>query len=123
MKENKMREIKIEKVVLSVGALGDELEKGVKLLELITERKAIKTLSKKRIPAFGIRPGLEIGAKATLRGKKAEEILKRLLKSIDNQLKEKQISNEDFSFGIEEYIEIPGVEYQREIGINRSEKI
>lgn len=117
MKDNKMRKIEIEKVVLSIGALGDELEKGVKLLELITGRKATKTLSKKRIPAFGIRPRLEIGAKVTLRGEKAEEILKRLLKAIDNQLKEKQISNEDFSFGIEEYIEIPGIEYQRDMGM------
>ena len=32
-KQNKMREIKIEKVVLSIGGTGDELEKGVKLLK------------------------------------------------------------------------------------------
>ena len=30
---NKMREIKIEKVVLSVGGTAEELEKGIKLLE------------------------------------------------------------------------------------------
>lgn len=117
MKDNKMREIEIEKVVLSIGAVGDELEKAAKLLKLITSREAVKTLARKRIPAFGIRPGLEIGAKVTLRGKKAAQILKRFFDAIDNSLKSKQINDEDFSFGIEEYIEIPGTEYQRDIGM------
>lgn len=117
MKDNKMREIEIEKVVLSMGAVGDELEKAAKLLKLITGMKTIKTKARKRIPNFGIHPGLEIGVKVTLRGKKAEEILKKLLATVDNKLKAKQINNEDFSFGIEEYIEIPGIEYQRDIGI------
>ncbi len=116
-KENKMREIEIEKVVLSVGALAGELEKVTKLLEMISGMKAVKTHAKKRIPSFSIRPGLEIGAKVTIRGEEKEELLKRLLDSIGNKLKKKQIANEDFSFGIEEYIEIPGMEYQRDIGM------
>ena len=113
---NTMREIKIEKVVLSIGGLGDHLEKGVKLLEYLTKRKPAKTSSKKRIPSLGVRPKLEIGAVVTIR-KRAEEILKKMLVAIDNQLKKKQISENNFSFGIKEYIEIPGTEYQREIGI------
>ena len=116
-KENKMRKIFIEKVVLSVGATGDELEKGMKLLKLISEKKPIKTRTRKRIPNFAVRPGLEIGCKVTLRGKEVEELLKKLLATIDNQLKEKQVVDENFSFGIKEYIEIPGMEYQRDIGI------
>lgn len=111
-----MRNIKIEKVVLSVGATGDELEKGVKLLEILTKRKVAKMKSKKRIPTWGVRPGLEIGAVVTLR-KEIVPFLKRMLETIDNKLKKKQISENNFSFGIPEYIEIPGVEYQREIGI------
>ena len=114
---NKMREIEIEKVVLSVGALANELDKGIRLLELISGKKAVKTHARKRIPAFAIRPGLEIGGKVTLRGKEKEELLKRLLESVGNKIKKKQISNEDFSFGIEEYIEIPGMEYDRDIGM------
>ena len=116
-KKNKMREIEIEKVVLSCGAVGDELEKAVKLLNLISGMKSLKTKSKKRIPSLGVRPGLELGCKVTLRKKKAEEILKNLLEVINNQIDEKQIGNEGFSFGIKEYIEIPGIEYQRDIGI------
>jgi large subunit ribosomal protein L5 len=115
-KMNPMREIKIEKVVVGVGGIGDELEKGVKLLELVTGKKPAKMKSKKRIPALGVRPGLEVGALVTIR-KGAEEFLKRMLVTIDNVLKRKQMSENNFSFGIKEYIEIPGMEYQREIGI------
>jgi large subunit ribosomal protein L5 len=45
------------------------------------------------------------------------ELLKKMLISIDNTLRKKQMSENNFSFGIKEYIEIPGVEYQRDIGI------
>ena len=115
--ENKMKEIFIDKVVISCGATGDDLVKSKKLLELIASSKAQVVESKKRIPDFGVRPGLEVGTRITLRGKKAVDLLKRLLGAIDNKLKKKQISDNHFSFGIEEYIEIPGMEYHREIGI------
>jgi len=116
MKDNIMRNIKIEKVVLSVGGTAENLEKGAKLLRIITNGKVAKMKSTKRIPTFGVRPGLEVGAVITIR-KNAEEMLKRLLKSIDNKLRKKQMSENCFSFGIKEYIEIPGMEYQRDIGI------
>ncbi|MEK6842449.1 MAG: 50S ribosomal protein L5 [Nanoarchaeota archaeon] len=116
MKENIMRKIRIEKVVLSVGGTGEELEKGFKLLQFLTGRKPAKMKSSKRIPALGVRPGLEVGAVVTIR-KNPEDFLKRMLVAIDNTLKEKQISENNFSFGLKEYIEIPGVEYQRDIGI------
>ena len=115
-KRNPMRKIKIEKVVLSVGGTGDDLEKGVKLLKTLTEKKPAKRKSKKRIPSLGVRPKLEVGAVVTIR-KNVEELLKKMLVTIDNNLKKKQISENTFSFGVKEYIEIPGVEYQKEIGI------
>ena len=115
-KNNIMREIKIEKVVLGVGGIGDVLEKGFRLLQLLTDRKPAKMKSTKRIPSFGVRPGLEIGAVVTIR-KDAEDVLKKMLSAIDNILKKKQISENHFSFGIAEYLEIPGIEYQRDIGI------
>jgi large subunit ribosomal protein L5 len=115
--KNPMQEIKIEKVVLSVGGTADYLEKGVKLLEMLTNKKPARMRSKKRIPTWSVRPGLEIGAVVTIRGKESEEILKKMLITIDNVLKKKQVSENNFSFGIKEYIEIPGVEFQRDIGI------
>lgn len=114
--ENIMRNIKMEKVVLSVGGVADQLERGVKLLKLLTGKKPAKIKSKKRIPSFGVRPGLEVGAVVTIRDAK-EELLKKLLSAVDNTLRKKQIGENSFSFGIKEYIEIPGTDYQRDIGI------
>lgn len=115
-KENIMRKIKIEKVVLSIGGTGDDLEKGVKLLKMLTGKKPARMKSKKRIPSWSVRPNLEVGSVVTIR-KNPEEFLKKMLVTIDNSLKKKQISENNFSFGVKEYIEIPGAEYQREIGI------
>lgn len=115
-KQNSMREIKIEKVVLSVGGIGEYLEKGVKLLKMLTGKNPAKTKSRKRIPSLSVRPGLEIGTVVTLR-RDYDDLLRKLLITVDNTLKRKQMSENNFSFGIKEYIEIPGVEYQREIGI------
>ncbi|MEM3091054.1 MAG: 50S ribosomal protein L5 [Candidatus Pacearchaeota archaeon] len=113
---NKMREIKLEKVVLSVGGTAENLERGVKLLKLLSGRKPAKIKTKKRIPSLGIRPNLEVGTVVTIR-KNPEEILKKMLATKNNILKKSQVSENTFSFGIKEYIEIPGVEYQRDIGI------
>ena len=111
-----MREIKIEKIVLGIGGIAANLEKGFKLLQLITKRKPAKMKSRKRIPSLGIRPGLEVGAVVTIR-KNPEDIFKKMLSAIDNVLKKKQISENNFSFGIKDYLEIPGMEYQRDLGI------
>jgi large subunit ribosomal protein L5 len=116
-KENLMREIGIEKVILNIGGAEDKLEKGFLLLQKLTGRKPIKIKAKKRIPAWGVRLGLEVGTKVTLRGKDGEKLLKKLLPAIDNTLKEKQIKDNFFSFGIHEYIEIPDVDYIRDVGI------
>ncbi len=114
--KNKMQDIRIEKVVLSVGGVADYLVKGVKLLEMLTGKKPAKMKSKKRIPTWSVRPGLEVGTVVTIRDD-PEEFLKKMLITIDNVLKKKQVSENNFSFGIKEYIEIPGVEYDRDIGI------
>lgn len=112
-----MREIKLEKAILNIGGVGEKLDKGVILLETVSGKKPIRVKATKRIPTWSVRPGLEVGTKVTLRGKAAMEIVKKLLPAIDNTLKEKQIQPNCFSFGIHEYIEIPGIEYIREVGI------
>ncbi len=114
-----MRQIKVEKITLNCGAGVEprKLEKSIKLLEVVSGGKATRTRSKNRIPAFGIRIGQEIGCKVTLRKKKAEELLKRLLESIGNKLSDGQFNPGSFAFGVKEYIEIPGMSYQRDIGI------
>jgi len=114
---NKMQEVEMEKLVLSFGGVKDELEKGYKLLKKISKEKPSRRLTSKRIPGFGIRPEMEVGCMVTLRGEKAKNLLKRLLASVDNKMKKKQIAKNQFGFGIKEYIEIPGEEYDREIGM------
>ena len=115
-----MKKIDIEKITLNicVGQPGDNLDKSIKLLNKITNCKPIQTKAKKRIPTWSIRPGLAIGCKVTLRGKKAKDLLKRLLDSKNNILNENNFYDQcNLSFGIPEYIDIPGVEYDSSIGI------
>jgi large subunit ribosomal protein L5 len=118
MKENKMREIEIEKMVLNCGGTEDKLERSIRLLEMITGKKVYKVKATRRIPAFGISPGKISGCKVTLRDKKQiMELLRRFLAAINNRISNKQVTENHVSFGIAEYIEIPGLEYDRDIGI------
>ena len=115
-----MRDIKIEKITLNigVGAPGDKLDKAMKLLKIITGAKPVQTTAKKRIPTWKLRLGLAIATKVTIRGKKAEELLIKLLTAKHNKLPEKNFDEKgNLSFGIPEYLDIPGVEYDMEIGI------
>ncbi len=112
-----MNKPKIEKMILLSGAKGDELPKAIKLLQAISGKKPSITRAKKRIPVFGTRPGLEIGCIVTLRGNEVIPLLKKLLEAKEKKIPKKSIVTNNFSFGIAEYIEIPGVEYQRDIGI------
>ena len=117
---NPMREIRIEKLTLNVGAGSDQakLDKGMVLLKNITGIPPIKTFTKKRIPNWGIRPGLPIGCKLTLRKQQAELLIKRLLEAKSNVLKETQFDEQgSISFGIHEYIDVPGVKYDPKIGV------
>lgn len=113
-----MQQIGIKKVVVNigVGSPGKELRNAKELLQRITGEKPIRTKAEEKIPDFGIRPGLEVGCMVTLRGKKAGKILNKFLGALE-ELKNKQISPGTMSFGIKEYIEIPRVEYDPEIGM------
>jgi large subunit ribosomal protein L5 len=116
--QNPMRTIDIEKMVVHCGGVDDKLEKSIKLLKKITSGTVYIKKSTRRIPAFGISPGKKSGAKVTLRDKKQiHELLRRFFSAIDNKLHEKQITENQACFGIKEYIEIPGLEYERDIGI------
>jgi large subunit ribosomal protein L5 len=117
---NNMRQIKIEKVTLNIGVGKDpgKLDKGVKLIKSISNSTPVKTFTKKRIQEWGLRPGLPIGCKVTLRKTKAIETLKRLLESKEATLQNNNFDDEgNISFGIKEYIDIPGVDYDPDIGI------
>jgi len=111
---NVMKEVRIEKVTLNIGTgkSQDQLERGLKLLKTLTGREPVKTVSQKRIQAWGVRPGLPIGCKVTLRGELAAEVLRRTLEAREFQLNDSNFDeNGNVAFGLLEYIELPGMEY------------
>ncbi|MFX1316770.1 MAG: 50S ribosomal protein L5 [Promethearchaeota archaeon] len=118
--ENPMKRPYLEKIVLNigVGAGGEELERAVTVLESISGKKALKTISKKNVKEFNLRKGRPIGTKITVRGKEAEKLLQRLLVVNNNKILRKSFdSYGNFGFGITEHISIPGVEYESTLGI------
>ncbi len=117
---NVMREIRIEKLTLNIGAGKNPelLKKGSKLFKNITGIEPVKTVTQKRIPNWGLRPGLPIGCKLTLRKKQAHELIPRLLEAKSRRLTANNFDgNGNISFGIHEYIDVPGVKYDPEIGV------
>ncbi len=117
---NQMRIIKISKVVLNIG-LGknvDRLDSAMMLAERLTGCKPVKTLATSRAKTFKVGRGRAIGVKVTMRGDKALELLKRLLRAKGNMLKKSCFDDEgNFNFGFSEYLEIPGIKYDPSIGI------
>jgi large subunit ribosomal protein L5 len=78
-----MQTPKVEKVVISVGTGSTKDKKKVDLiterLERITGQKAAPRAAKKAIATFKTRLGDKIGYQITLRGKRAEDFLNRLV--------------------------------------------
>ena len=126
MADNPMRRIRLEKVVVNIGVgePGERLEKAEEILKRIVktvtgvDAKPIRTVAKKKIPKWGIRPGLAVGVKVTLRGDVAEKFLRAALDATGNKVPEQSFDQQgNFSFGIREYIDIPGIRYDPSIGI------
>jgi len=116
-----MRTIRIEKLTLNVGAGKEQavLEKGLILLKNITGIDPVKTITQKRIAGWGLRPGLPIGCKLTLRNEEeVKTLIKRLLAAKNNILANNNFDEEgNISFGIKEYIDVADTKYDPKIGI------
>ena len=115
-----MRQIAVEKVTVNmgVGESGDVLEKASTIMETVTKAKPTKTVSKVKNPTWGLRLGLPIGIKVTLRGKKANEFLTAAFAAKENVVKNKNFDmNGNFGFGVAEHIDMPGVKYDPKLGI------
>jgi large subunit ribosomal protein L5 len=117
---NPMRKLYVDKVVvhMGVGEGGDKLSKAVDLMRQITGNSPVRSNAKKTNPTFGIRKGSPISCKVTLRGKKAGDFLETALKIIEQRVSSGQIDRQgNFSFGIEEHTDFPGMSYDPQIGI------
>ena len=119
-KENIMKNIYIDKVVVNIGVgeAAEELDRAIKILELVTKKKCVKTRCKVKLPTWGIRPGLPIGTKTTLRGKDAFNFIQLTLKAKKDKLNKKSFSKDgNFSYGVEEYLDVPGIKYDPDLGV------
>lgn len=120
MAENEMKQIQISKVSVNIGIgqVGDDVEKAVALLEKLTDKQPVRTESGEDSKSFGLRSGLNIGARVTLRGEEAREFLEKVLPAAGNELDSDAFDGSgNFSFGISEYIDVPGVDYDADIGM------
>jgi large subunit ribosomal protein L5 len=118
--ESPMKKISLEKVVLNMGLgkSGDVIEVAKKAIDHISGKKSCSREAKETQREWGVRQGEPIGVAVTVRGQDARELLKRLLESKGNQINGKSFDDfGNFSFGIKEHIDIPGVKYDPQVGI------
>ena len=117
---NIMRKLKVAKVVLNIGVgeAGERLGKAESVLEKISGCKPTRTLSKSTNRDLGIRLGMPIGCKVTLRGKAADKIIKESLWVRENRIPAYCFSKTGgLSFGIPDYTGYKNESYDPDIGI------
>lgn len=117
---DEMRGIRLEKAVINIGVgdAGERLLKAEKVMGMVTGRKPVRTVAKTTNRDLGIRKGMQIGVKVTIRGKDAEEFVRKALDIRENRIPEWSFDKwGNFSFGIQDYTDFPGMKYDPEIGI------
>ena len=118
---NPMRDIFVGKVVMNIGVgeAGEKLVRAERVLKILTgDRKSVQTISKTTNKDLGIRLGMPIGVKVTLRGEEAENMIKKALWVRNNRLPAYCFdSSGNFSFGIPDYTSFEGQKYNPDIGI------
>lgn len=115
-----MMDLHVEKVVVNIGVgeAGERLVKAEKVLEMVTGQKPVETVSKTVNRDLGIRVGMPLGCKVTLRGEAAEEFVKKALPIREMRVPEYSFDKEgNMSFGISDYTDFEGMKYDPEIGI------
>jgi large subunit ribosomal protein L5 len=122
---NPYRVPRLEKIVINVG-LG-EAPKNAKLMDsvveelgIITGQKAVVTRARKAISNFGLREGMPIGAKVTLRGARMYEFLDRLVNvSLPRVRDFRGVPNRSFdgrgnyTLGVKEQLIFPEIDYDK----------
>ncbi|MEM0155518.1 MAG: 50S ribosomal protein L5 [Thermoplasmataceae archaeon] len=115
-----MNEVVIEKVVVNIGVgeAGERLNKAAKVLEMLTDHKAVLTSARGSVRDFNIRKGLQIGTKVTLRGPDSVDFLQKGFYAKDNKIAAYSFDRDGNAyFGIPDYTDFKGMKYDPEIGI------
>merc|ERR1712051_510812 len=115
----KMRAIYVDKLILNLctGESGDKLTKAAKVLEDLSDQKPVESKAKYSIRSFGIKRNEKIAVHVTVRGDKADELLRRGLRVKEYELRKRNFSaNGNFGFGIDEHIDL-GIKYDTSTGI------
>ena len=115
-----MREPQIEKVTVNIGVGegGERLRKAEQVLQELTKQKPVMTISKTINKDWGIRKGMPIGVKVTLRGEVAADFLKRALWTRNNKIADWSFDDYgNVSFGIPDHTEFEEMKYNPDIGV------
>ncbi|HDI86144.1 MAG TPA: 50S ribosomal protein L5 [Candidatus Korarchaeota archaeon] len=119
-KSNPMLEPRLLAVTLNiaVGRSGEVLERAASVLEELTGQKPVQRRAKRTIKEFGIRKREPIAVSVTVRGKKAYDLLDRVVEAVGRKVKASSFDEfGNFAFGIREHIDIPGMKYKAEVGV------
>ena len=117
---NKMRQPRVEKVVVNIGVGegGEKLIKAEKVLGMVTGKKPVRTLAKQPNREWALRKGAPIGCKVTMRGEDAVSFLKKAFDVRNNKMPWYHFDDEgNLNFGIPDYTDFAGMKYDPDIGI------
>lgn len=120
--ENQLALPRVQKIVLNTGigrATENEklVEEAVKMLASISGQKPVLTRARKAVAAFGIRAGVPVGCKVTLRRERMYEFLDRLVSIVLPRIRDfRGLSADSFdghgnySLGIDEHFVFPEID-------------
>lgn len=105
-------------VNMGVGEGGDRLAKAEATMEKLTGQKPMRTFGKMNNRDLGVRPGMPIGCKVTLRGEGAESFVQRALYTRHNKIFNWSFDNQgNLQFGVTDHTTFEGERYDPEIGV------
>lgn len=121
--DNLLRVVRLDKIVINVGV--GEAPKNAKLLDSIVEevtliagQKPVVTRARKSISNFGLREGMPVGVKVTLRGARMYEFLDRLINVAIPRIRDfRGVASRAFdgrgnyTLGVKEQMVFPEIDY------------
>ncbi len=120
MSDNVMTKPQIAKVTVNIGCGegGDKLERAEKVLTKLTGAKPSRTFGKINNRELGVRPGMPIGCKVTLRGEAAEKFIARALYTRLHKVFSYSFDNQgNLQFGVADHTNFEGERYDPDVGV------